>query len=71
MKFEGTKAPATDPPIKESPIIKLRGKFTDSFPKNLTLFLILLFWMPSMSIIKKQKFTEKEKIIFLIERCIY
>ena len=70
MKFDGTKVPEIDPPIKESPRIKLRGKFTDSFPKNLTLFLIPLFWIPNMSIIKKQKFTEKEKIIFLIESCI-
>ena len=43
MKFDGTKVPEIDPPIKESPRIKLRGKFTDSFPKNLTLFLIPLF----------------------------
>ena len=41
------------------------SKFTDSFPKKLTLFLILLFCILRISMLRKHKFIEKETNIFL------
>ena len=63
--------PKKDPLIKLTPIMKLTGSLTDSFKRRLTLLLLLLFWMPIISISNKELLNIIEKVIFLIEYSIY
>ena len=56
-----------EPAIKLVPTMKLKGKFTVSFIKRLTLILLELFWMPIISIANREEFKNILKITFFID----
>jgi len=65
ITFADKTPPTTEPLIKLTPMIKLMGKFIVSFFIKLTLPLVVLFWMLTISIKKKQELSMLRKANFL------